>query len=382
MTRGPSGGDTRFAQDRTGLRPGASEQEGPAASDGGSLGRQVRRRDRGRFLSAQRVIVIGLICFGAWLFLDARQLYQSAIASPIGVRRSVAMSILSPIARIEESLGLDRIVNVANRVVGKSGTPGGSAVAPVTSPPPGGGHHRGNGTQTSHHAKGGHHFVVPSVATPTSARPLTILDVGDSVGVDLGFGLTDVLTNVPHIHLILKSVGDTGLANLAYYNWEAQLPVEIAAYHPGAIVVMLGGNDGQAFQQGSAVLQVGTAAWKHAYVARVGQMMSEATSLGIPVVWVGLPIMGPSSGLSNTNVELQNSIYEAQAKLHPGVTYVSTWKLFEDASGRYSTYLPGPGGSLVQVRDADETHIDPPGGTDRLGSYVVAAMRSAWHIKL
>jgi hypothetical protein len=361
-------------------------------SDGPSNDRVAKRRYRQRFLPAKRVVAVGLVCFGAWLFLDARQLYQSANASPIGVRRSVAMAILAPIARVEETLSLDRVVNVANRLVGKGGTPGGSAVVsvlPSSSNPKGGVSSQSGGGKASKHGPSsrGKQQKTPKtarafvVSQPSAAKPLTILDVGDSVGVDLGFGLTDALSNAAHVHLLLKSVGDTGLANLAYYNWIAQLPTEITTYRPGAIVVMLGGNDGQAFQQGNAVFQVGTAAWKLAYNQRVGQMMSESTNAGIPMIWVGLPIMGPSSGLSNTNVELQNSIYAAQAKLHPGVTFVSSWKLFENAAGQYSTYLPGTGGGLVQVRDADETHIDPPGGTDRIGTYVVAAMRTAWRIK-
>ncbi len=329
---------------------------------------------------------MGLVCFGTWLFFDARQLYQSANASPIGLRRSVAMAILNPIARVEQALGFDRVVNGADRVVGKSGTPGGSALAP---PVASGGRSpakaavktgpRSSSSGAPVRAKPG---LVATLAQPTTHRPLTILDVGDSIGEDLGLGLIDAFAHDNRVHLEAKSVGDTGLANLAYYNWLAQLPAEIATYHPGVVVVMLGGNDGQSFQQGNAIAELGTPSWSRYYAERVGQMMSEATGAGAHVIWVGLPIMGPSSGLSNKNVLNQDAIYQAEAKLHRGVTYVSTWRLFEDAAGQYATFLPGPGGGLVQARGSDETHIDPPGGTDILGNYVVRTMDSTWHIKL
>jgi len=297
------------------------------------------------------------------------------------------MTILAPIARVEEALGVDRIVDAANRMIGKSGSPGGSALAVPdvsTTLNQGGGANSGISARSprGRHPKRDASISLPPIAQPGPNKPLTILDVGDSIGEDLGFGLTDELSHVPHVRLLTKSVGDTGLANLAYFNWIAELASEIKSYHPNAVAVMLGGNDAQAFQVGNRVVSFGTPEWRAAYTQRVGEMMSEATNAGIRMIWVGLPIMGPTSGLNNANVQMENSIYASQAKLHSGVTFVSSWQLFENAAGQYSTYLPGPTGGLVQARDADETHIDPPGGTDRLGSYVVKKMSAAWHIKL
>lgn len=348
---------------------------------------------KGRSLSASRIFVVGLVCFGAWLIFDARELYQSANASPIGLRRTVAMTILAPVARAEETLGLDRVVNGANRVIGKSGTPGGSAFAEVVPATVDNGRGKSAGS-SSRSLSGGRRRNLGSkrnslsltrlrpLLQPSATRPLTILEIGDSIGADLGLGLIDQLAHVKSVRLLTKSVGDTGLSNLTYYNWIAQLPVEIATYHPGVVAVMLGGNDAQAFMQGNTIAEFGTATWKRLYGQRVGQIMAEATGAGAHVLWVGLPVMGPNSGLNNSNVQLQNTIYANEAKAHPGVIYVPTWKLFENSAGQYSTYLPGIGGGLVQMRDPDETHIDPPGGTDLLGSYVVSLMESRWHIRL
>ncbi len=81
-------------------------------------------------------------------------------------------------------------------------------------------------------------------------------------------------------------------------------------------------------------------------------------------------------------MEELNAVFATQASKNQGVTYVSSWKLFENAAGQYSTYLRGPSGNLVQARDPDETHIDPPGGTSIIGDYVVKAMEAAWHVRL
>jgi hypothetical protein len=340
-------------------------------------------RGRSRLSSAGQILGISLLCFGIWLFLDARQLYQSAFTSPLGVRRSVAIAIVHPIARVEEFLGIDRLDNAANRVIGKTGTPGGSAIAPTTTPPATAPakHHRGHpGKPTT--SKPSKPTGPPRIAQPSPANVLTILDIGDSIGEDLGVGLADKLGNVADVKLINASVGDTGLANLGYYSWIAELPTEIAKYHPQVVVIMLGGNDGQAFQSGNTVVQFGTPLWHRIYEARVAELMAEATKTGARVIWVGLPIVGPSADLSNSDIEAQNSVYAAAASANPAVTFVSTWKLFENSAGAYSTYLSIAGQGLVQVRDADEVHIDPPGGTDLVGAYVVTQMEQTWHIKL
>lgn len=332
-------------------------------------------------MSAGHIFLVGLVCFSLWTLFDARQLFQAANASPLGTRRSVAMSILRPIARVEELLSLDRVVNSADRAIGKSGTPGGSAVAitPLTStsttlPRRAGGNrgHRGSPTPST----------LPPLSQPTAARPITILQIGDSIGEDLGIGLSNQLGSVKTVRFIAGAVGDTGLANLGYYNWLAQLPLDLSKYHPNVVMIMLGGNDAQPFQSGTAIVQPDTALWFKIYAQRVATLITEATSTNARVIWVGLPIMGPTSGVPNVDIAAENSVFAAQCKLHPGATFISTWRLFENAAGQYSTYLTVPGAGLVQVRDPDEVHIDPPGGTNLLGAYVIAQTSSALHIRL
>ncbi|HVC26120.1 MAG TPA: DUF459 domain-containing protein [Acidimicrobiales bacterium] len=365
---------------------------GARAPRGGAPPRVPQQPRSGGLATAGHVIGVGLVAFGAWFLFDARQLYQSATSSPLGTRRSVSMAITRPVARIEDALSLDRVVNAADRVIGKSGTPGGSAIGPPPPPPTvptttPGGRTRGATAPTTTVAGGAATTTTsaPALAPllpPSAAHPLTILDVGDSIGEDLGIGLANVLGGAAHVNVVQASVGDTGLANLGYYDWLAELPQKIATYHPQVVVVMLGGNDAQSFQVGSAVVSPGTPAWTRIYTQRVGQLMSEATASGARLLWVGLPVMGPTSGLSNTDIAHEDAIYASQAALHRGVTFVSTWKLFEDPAGRYATYLEVRGSGLVQVRDPDEVHIDPPGGTDLVGTYAVTAMERAWHVRL
>lgn len=217
---------------------------------------------------------------------------------------------------------------------------------------------------------------------PSVKHPLTVLEIGDSLGQDLGMGLAAELGDNHNVRLIAKSVGDTGLSNVHYFNWPATLEHDLERFHPQAVTVMLGGNDLQSFLSNGIVVLPGTAPWAAAYAKRVSNLMAEATASGAHVLWVGLPIMGPYSGLNNGDVHLENWIYSRDARAHPGVSFASTWRLFSTTQGQYSQYLPGPGGQLETVRDTDGVHIAPDAGTERLASFVIGRMERDWHIHL
>ncbi len=352
---------------------GAEALSGPGGGGTAPAGR-IARSDRRHFMSAGHALLVGLLCFSLWVLFDARQLYNSAYASPLGVRRSVAMSILRPVARFEEFFGFDRIVDGGNRALGRTGinTPGGVVVPPNTLP---------SGKKDQHHPKTPKPPVGPrALTTPTVARPMTILQVGDSIGEDLGLGLADVIGTDPRVHLLQDAVGDTGLSNMSYFDWPATLEQEIRQVHPQLVVVMLGGNDWQGFLTNGQPAELDTHLWVSVYTHRVDQMMAEATAAGAHVLWVGLPVMSDPS--YSSHMAFLNSIYRQQARRYPGVVFIGTWKLFSNSSGRYSEYLPDKSGNLIEVRDDDGVHIDPPGGTDLLGSYVLNRIEGTWHIKL
>lgn len=218
-----------------------------------------------------------------------------------------------------------------------------------------------------------------ALSQPTRARPLSVLVIGDSLALDLQYGMSQALGADPLSRLVQDAVGDTGLTNTSFYNWPANLAREIAVVHPKLLVVMLGGNDWQGMEVSSGPVQPGSPVWIDNYNARVAALMSEAITKGVRVLWVGLPIMG-SPTFSNDMATL-NSIYEKQARRHPGAWFVPTWKLFSTPSGAYAEDLT-IGGTSVQVRDADGVHIDPPAGTALVGRYVVGQIDSIWHIHI
>lgn len=344
----------------------------------------------GRYASAGRIIGVALICFGLWTLLDANQMYHEAqTGGADGARRNVALAVLAPIAAISNALHMSGLVNFGESALGKNGGPGSSQVLPVpviTVRPEGLNTRLDNGRWYLPHGESGHGvplpplpYVLPPVPQPTAAKPLTILDIGDSIGEDLGFGLGDLFSGDPYVHVFQKAVEDTGLVQEGYYNWPGHLQAYLDKYHPGALVVMMGANDDQNLNVSGQVYAPLSPGWVRAYTTRVDTIMAESTSAGAHVLWVGLPPMG-GGNITNAFVRRVNQLYATQARAHAGVTYVGSWNVLAGPKGKFVVYLK-IGGSEVAVRSTDGVHLDPA-GWDLLASSLVKPMEHSFGVNL
>ena len=215
---------------------------------------------------------------------------------------------------------------------------------------------------------------------PTDAKPMTVLDVGDSLGEDLGLGLGYTMGTNPLVRIVQAAHGDSGLARPDYYNWPAVLEADLTEYHPQVVTILIGGNDAQNFLVDGEPVVFGTAQWHTIYSERVALMMRETLKAGAKMLWVGLPIMRDPAFAAS--MQMLNAIYKAQAALHPGVTFMPTWSLFSNAQGRYSAYLTNSSGQTVLARDSDGIHIAPPGGCDIIAIAAAKEIEAVWHVHL
>ncbi|HXY43913.1 MAG TPA: DUF459 domain-containing protein, partial [Acidimicrobiales bacterium] len=163
-----------------------------------------------------------------------------------------------------------------------------------------------------------------------------------------------------------------------YYNWPAHLEADLQEYHPGAVIVFLGGNDGQSFDVNGVYVGLWTPLWHRVYSARVALVMNECLTAKARVLWVGMPIMQDPYFASE--MQRLNAIYEAEALAHPGVTYFSSWSVFATPQGTYTESIV-VNGETELLRDPDGVHIAGY-GDDLLASDLVAPMEAAWGIKL
>ncbi|MGH9298140.1 MAG: hypothetical protein ACRDZP_09235 [Acidimicrobiales bacterium] len=351
--------------------------------------RELFGRPSGTHASAGRALGVGLLCFLLWGLFDANQLYHNAQASPEGTRRSVAMSLLRPVAAVTNALGLSGPVNSANTALHRNPPAPASLFIP---PPPGGGSRMANDAGASglaprphtHYGQAagensGARVWPPPLGQPTTAHPLVVLDIGDSVGADLGFGLGDIFTGDHYVDLVQKGVEVTGLARPDYFNWPSHLAADIHQFHPGAVVVMLGANDMQALQQNGNFIPLGTPGWWHDYAQRVSLIMSEATSSGAHVLWVGLPPMA-GAAVTSPFAEQVNGIAKTEAGAHSGVSFVSSWYTLGGKKGKFTQFL-SVGGREEQVRYSDGVHL-APAGWDLLAQSLVQPMQHDWGIQL
>lgn len=224
--------------------------------------------------------------------------------------------------------------------------------------------------------------VLPPLPQPTVQRPLTILVIGDSLAEDLGMGLHDIIGAQLDIRLYPEAVGSTGLVDTAYYNWPVALERELVRYHPELVVALFGGNDALSFDQAGRYVPFGSVLWREDYGGRVAAILRESRQAGARVVWVGLPMMAPSSDLSNRLIKDLNTVYAAEAAAHRGVTYLSTWSLFTNSQGQYAADLTDTAGHVEIVRDPDGVHIAPSAGTDLIASSVVAWIDASQGLRL
>jgi len=202
-----------------------------------------------------------------------------------------------------------------------------------------------------------------------------VLIIGDSLGIDVGDSLQNDLGNTGVVQATLDGEVGTGLTRPDYYNWPAELHSDLARYNPQVVVIMVGANDAQDFP-GPPDVPYGSAAWTATYTQRVASFMSEATSTGAHLVWIGMPPM-QNPGLS-TDMSTLDGIYQAEAAQMPGVTYLGSGNII--APGGFTAYLD-VGGNEVNVREPDGTHI-APGGAELISQAIITTMRQQLHIQL
>jgi hypothetical protein len=320
------------------------------------------------------VLLVGVVCFGLWFLLDAPSLQHSAQTSPIGTRRTVSLDVVGPVAALSRAVGADNVVGWTDEAFGRSPGGGPSLAVPihrvkVKAPPA---MTSGSTTPTSLPLLNYH---------PTPAAPLRVLVVGDSVGLDLGQPLVNALGAFGDVTTYLDGRIDTGLTRPDYFNWPAELQVDLANQQPQLVVVMIGANDPQAIVTQDGSIRFGQPGWDEAYSARVSAFIAEANAAGAHVLWVGMPPMqdpGLDAALKHLNGLVQAQVAEAK---YGGAAYLSSVPALGDQHHYFAAYLPDASGAVTNVRTPDGIHLTPAGGA-RLAAAVVAAMAGQLHIQL
>jgi len=212
--------------------------------------------------------------------------------------------------------------------------------------------------------------VTQPVTTLPSSRHCTILEIGDSLGADLGEGLRLQLEKSPLITLVVKTTVAAGLTNSWFYNWPRHLRNFLHQYHPQSLIVFLGANDEQAMVVNGHAAPFDTRAWRSKYASNVLSVMKEAAAVHCVVLWVGMPIMDPFG--YRQKMQIINSIFSTMALKNPGATFLSTWKFMSDAKGNFQ-FSGHVNGKVQAIRSPDGIHLTYM-GQNLLATYVVTQL--------
>ena len=205
-----------------------------------------------------------------------------------------------------------------------------------------------------------------------------VLEVGDSLGEDLGWGLVQELGSTRGLTLIEHSKSSTGLSAAWSYNWPHHLKKYLRQYSPHLVVIMFGANDEQALNVNGNSQAFGSPAWRIAYTARVRRIDRMVTKSGSYVFWVGLPIAAPPS--YSQGLRALNAIYRRVAATTPGVTFQPMWRLLTTKGGQYR------GGALVNgvqsaLRASDGIHFTSVGELV-IGTFVARQVATVFNVNI
>jgi uncharacterized protein len=106
--------------------------------------------------------------------------------------------------------------------------------------------------------------------------------------------------------------------------------------------------------------------WVELYKKKIEEMIGLLKSKGVPVLWVGLPVVyGPKA---TADTLFLDSLYRDVAG-NAGITYVDVWDGFVDEAGRFLQKGPDFEGQIRQLRSSDGVYFTKAGAR-KLAHYV------------
>ena len=187
----------------------------------------------------------------------------------------------------------------------------------------------------------------------------TIAVLGDSLGLMLGQGLAEAYAGRPDIALLRKARDNTGLVRTDFFDW-AKSARELLESNDkiSAAVILLGSNDRQPLRDETGAFELRTPRWKQIYGDRVEALAQVFKARGIPLIWVGLPVM--KSERFSGDMEQVNAVIRERA-VRAGAIFVDVWDAFLDDRGQFATYGPDVNGQFQKLRAPDGVLFTRPG---------------------
>jgi hypothetical protein len=352
------------------------------------------RPTAGRVPAGHAIIVIVGALLLAMIFNTHAMVHAGEGMKP-GTTRDLVLGVAKPLDSFAHAVWLDKPRKALGELFGNRPAPTGpsdlsrvptkaddrplgSALPPAKKATP--------GPSASASAAAGHSSAavppaVPKTAklrVPTAAAPLKLLIAGDSMTEFMGPALINQASTAGKVTGNTVTKYGTGLVRPDFFDWSIFAKQLIAQQNPEAVVVMIGGNDGQGFTLADhTVLVDGTDAWAKEYRRRVEVVMRIFADNGKrKVYWVPMPV--PRNAKLAVDYHLMDLAVADAAAVVPGVTDVNIVNRLSN-NGQYSDYLPGANGQTILARARDGIHLSSDGAA-LAASLILTAMNKDWHL--
>ena len=201
--------------------------------------------------------------------------------------------------------------------------------------------------------------VAPRLAT--SARPLRILAVGDSLMLDLQYGMERELD--PRTDVIVEGRGALGFGfTVPHWDWEGDVLTDydrlVAEVSPDVVVVMIGANEFEGYAVNGEDLTPGGQRWSEILFQRADEAIAHWKADGAHVYWWTTPRMRDPRFLTDDLNAVWGRASEAWGS---GVTMIDSMGVLGDVEGAYRETLVDVSGAEVPLRKDHGVHFHEVG---------------------
>ncbi|MGV1037102.1 MAG: DUF459 domain-containing protein [Candidatus Nanopelagicales bacterium] len=316
-----------------------------------SVGHRALEDSRAPTAPAGKALFIVMIALTFALIFDSAGALHMALGMKPGPVKSVSVGVLRPWNSLAHTVWLDRPKLALDRLFGHEAdategaglADGNDGILDVGRSTAGG--EQSNGLAATKQE--------PGIVSPTTADPLRVLVLGDSLSTFVGQQLDDISTerNLVKVKQVFKD--GTGINSPEFFNWQAAALSEARESQAQAVVFVIGGNDAQDMTHDGKTLRPRTHEWETEYARRVAVIMQALIDQGVQrVYWSGPPVARSKSWDASYR-RINQAIPRAAAAI-PGSRYVDLYRTRADEP-TYSDYATIDG-KQVKARQPDGIH--------------------------
>ena len=348
------------------------------------------RRQAVRILAVSLLVLLG----GSLLAPDSVQTW--ADTQPDGWRRSLAAAWADPVGRLSRSLGVDRPLTAASDALDTDDRglpvttlppatrPTTTLIVPTTTTPPTSTTSRPPPTTsgaTTSSSEGPSSTVTTTTTTTTTStpppsvppspptttlaprvaspeEPLRILALGDSLMLDLQYGLARVLGARDDVLLTGKGALGFGFT-VPHWDWDEDVlrdyDLSVAQARPEVILMMIGANEFEGHVVEGEALPAGSDRWREVLAERADEAVAHWLAGGGHVYWWTTPLMRDSrfSAVEDLNVVWEDTM----GAWAPAGSVLDSMEVLGDGDGRYRDEIVNEDGSIVPLRKEHGVHF-------------------------